>query len=71
MTHDAYVYPDTNVLRNLEGIRDLAQLQQLEAQLTRLRLPRIAAHPIDGGYDLAHLQRFHHALFQGPVRMGR
>lgn len=65
MTHDPYVYPDTNVLRNLQGIRDPAQLQQLEAQLTRLRLPRIAAHPIDGGYDLAHLQRFHHALFQG------
>jgi cell filamentation protein len=62
---DPYVYPDSNVLRNLQDIRDPDQLRQVEANLTRLRALRIAAQPIPGRYDLAHLQRFHHELFDG------
>lgn len=46
MSADPYVYPDSNVLRNLQGIRDPDQLRQVEANLTRLRALRIAAEPI-------------------------
>lgn len=65
MSADPYVYPDTNVLRNLQDIRDPDQLRQVEANLTRVRALRIATQPIAGRYDLAHLQRFHHELFDG------
>lgn len=65
MSADPYVYPDTNVLRNLQDIRDPDELRQVEANLTRVRALRIAAHPIAGRYDLAHLQRFHRELFAG------
>ncbi|MCP9491441.1 MAG: Fic family protein [Solirubrobacteraceae bacterium MAG38_C4-C5] len=65
MSADPYVYPGTQVLRNAQGIRDPDLLRQVEADLTRIRAARIAAQPIPGAYDLAHLQRFHHALFEG------
>ena len=65
MSADPYVYPGTQVLRNAQGIRDPDLLRQVEADLTRTRAVRIAAQPIPGAYDLAHLQHFHHALFEG------
>lgn len=65
MSTDPYVYPDSKVLRNSLGIRNAGELRRVEADLTRLRLVRIAAAPIAGSYDLAHLQRFHRELFDG------
>ena len=63
MSDDPYVYPGTDVLRNLQGIRDRKELEQLEARLTFLRGLQLASDPIAGEYDLAHLQAFHRHLF--------
>lgn len=65
MNADPYVYPGTDVLRNSRDIRDSDELRLIEADLTRVRALRIAAEPIPGGYDLAHLRRFHGELFDG------
>jgi cell filamentation protein len=65
MAHDPYVYPGTDVLRNAPGIRDPDELRAVEADLTQSRASRFADTPLPGRYDLAHLQDFHRALFEG------
>ena len=61
---DPYVYPGTEVLRNLAGLQDADALAHHEAQASTLRLAQLAALRMDGAYDLSHLQRFHHFIFQ-------
>jgi cell filamentation protein len=63
VSDDPYVYPDTDVLRNMRNIRDRDELEEFEARLTFLRGLRLASDPIGGEYDLAHLQAFHRHLF--------
>lgn len=46
MRDDPYVYPGTTVLRNELGIRDAQRLSGVEADVTRLRLVRLAAQPL-------------------------
>lgn len=65
MSDDPYVYPDTDVLRNLRGIRDGEELGEFEARLTFLRGLQLASSPIAGEYDLTHLQALHRYLFTG------
>ena len=65
MSDDPYVYPDTDVLRNMRDIRDGDELEEFEAHLTFLRGLQLASDPIAGEYDLAHLQAFHRYLFAG------
>lgn len=65
MSDDPYVYPGTDVLRNLRDIRSGDELEELEARLTFLRGLQLASDPIAGEYDLAHLQAFHRDLFAG------
>jgi cell filamentation protein len=65
VSDDPYVYPGTDVLRNLPGIRDSKELESLEARLTFLRGLHLASDPIAGEYDLPHLQAFHRYLFGG------
>lgn len=65
MSDDPYVYPGTEVLRNMPGIRDADELQRFEARLTFLRGLQLLREPIAGKYDLAHLQVFHRYLFAG------
>jgi cell filamentation protein len=60
---DPYVYPGTEVLRNKLAIRDAATLEQVEGELARLAAYELAANPIPGDYDLAHLRRMHARLF--------
>jgi cell filamentation protein len=61
---DPYVYPGTDVLRNLAGLRDAGELAHREAQATTLRLVQLEVLRLEGVYDLPHLQRFHHFIFQ-------
>jgi cell filamentation protein len=63
MSPDPYVYPGTSVLRNHRGIRYHAELTVVEAEVTALALAGLAYRRIPGGYDLAHLQAFHRAIF--------
>ncbi len=61
---DPYVYPGTNVLRNLLESQDADALAEHEAQATTLRLAQLTADGLAGAYDLPHLQGFHRFIFQ-------
>jgi cell filamentation protein len=61
---DPYVYPETNVLRNLRDIRDANLLGEFEAEATARRLRQLEHKPIRGGFDTQHLQAIHHHIFQ-------
>jgi cell filamentation protein len=61
---DPYVYPETNVLRNLRGIRDADQLNKFEAIATTRRTVELEHEPIQGRFDTGHLQAIHHHVFQ-------
>jgi len=63
VSDDPYVYPGTDVLRNMRGIREDDELEQFETRLTFLRGLQLASHPLGGEYDLSHLQAFHRYLF--------
>lgn len=59
-----YLDKDTGVLRNLLGIKDQAGLDKLESSLSFLRTSELAAKPVKGRFDLAHLQKIHQYLFR-------
>jgi cell filamentation protein len=61
---DPYIYPGTNVLRNLAGLTDAGMLAELEAQTSTLRLAQLTERRLEGLYDLRHLQEFHRFIFQ-------
>ena len=61
---DPYVYPETNVLRNLRDIRDAGQLNKFEAIATTRRTIELEHEPIQGQFDARHLQAVHHHIFQ-------
>jgi cell filamentation protein len=63
MADDPYVYPGTNVLRNHFGIRDAAELAELEAAISAGRIAQLARRFIPGDYDTAHLQAVHRKIF--------
>jgi fido (protein-threonine AMPylation protein) len=60
---DPYVYPGTSTLRNRYGVRDPTELARRETAASIVRLAELAARPIPGAYDLAHLQAFHRRIF--------
>lgn len=61
---DPYVYPGTNVLKNLRDIRDGKRLAEFEAEATARRLRQLEQKPITGSFDAQHLRRVHHHMFQ-------
>ena len=61
---DPYVYPGTNVLRNLRDIRDQDRLTQLEADVTSRRVRQLSAKSKPGALDSAHVQSIHRYIFQ-------
>jgi cell filamentation protein len=61
---DPYVYPGTDVLRNLAGLQYADTLADHEAQASTLRLAQLTALRLEGAYDLPHLQEFHRFIFQ-------
>lgn len=63
-TREDFVQPGTNdVLRNLLGIADSAELARVERIVSLQRSVELALHPIPGDFDLAHLQAIHRFLF--------
>jgi cell filamentation protein len=64
MATDPYLYPGTNVLKNLVGIENHKRLQQFEAISTAHRISELRFNPIPGAFDASHLQRIHHHIFQ-------
>lgn len=64
MADRIYCYPDSDVLKNKMGIRDMGKLQRLERRLTMLRILELVDKPIQGKFDLQHLQLIHRYIFQ-------
>jgi cell filamentation protein len=64
MATDPYVYPGSNVLRNLAGIDKRDQLDLFEAVSTTDRILELHVSPIQGAFDIDHLQRIHRHIFQ-------
>jgi cell filamentation protein len=60
---DPYINPETGVLRNLFGAKDLKTLDQIEAEITVAVIATLSEHPIPGNFDLEHLQAIHKRLF--------
>ncbi len=61
---DPYVYPGTDILKNIPGIQDRKTLDDAEADYVSLRLRELAKNPLEGDYDFAHLSRVHKYIFQ-------
>jgi cell filamentation protein len=60
---DPYVYPGTDVLRNLLDLRDGAALAAREAALSAIRIAQLELRFIPGDFDLTHLQATHRYIF--------
>ncbi len=64
---DPYLYPDTEVLKNLLGIRDSKKLQEAEGDYVTFRLSEIAEDDrMTGVFDFSALPDL-----SGYLRMGR
>lgn len=61
---DPYLYPGTNVLRNIPGLRDHDSLSQFEANASHARNLELREHPTRGRFDIQHLKAIHKTLFQ-------
>ena len=61
---DPYSYPNTNILKNKIGIKDKIKLDIIERNMTNKRLIELKTNPINGKYDLSHLQKIHKYIFQ-------
>ena len=62
---DPYLIPGTATLRNRRGITDALELEQLEADVSTLRIRQLldgSVH-LPGQWDLPHLQRVHRHVF--------
>ncbi|MEO5333740.1 MAG: Fic family protein [Magnetococcus sp. YQC-5] len=61
--NDHYLDKRTMVLKNKLGIHDQAILEKYEADYVTARAYELAKAPLDGHFDLAHLQAIHRFLF--------
>lgn len=61
--NDPYIYPNTDVLKNKKNIRDFDILQKVERDTSIIRATELAKRPIQGNFDLKHLQKIHKKLF--------
>src|SRR5580704_4183463 len=61
---DPYLYPGTNVLKNLRGLTDPKQLARFEARRTHRRIAELIDTLMPGRFDIAHLKAVHRYIFQ-------
>jgi hypothetical protein len=61
---DPYVYPGTNVLKNLRDLRDPGSLATYEAIATIRRIEQLTRQRVTGKFDVKHLQAIHRHIFQ-------
>jgi len=60
---DPYVDPESGVLKNRLDLSGDAMLEQAEAAFVATRSYELVLAPVEGGFDLAHLQAIHRYLF--------
>lgn len=61
---DPYLYPHTDILKNLAGIRDEKILSYMEAEYTSIRLAELVTQNSAGCFDFKALCDMHHYIFQ-------
>ena len=61
---DPYVYPGTDVLKNVLGIKDRGKLGGAEAYYVALPPRELAESPLAGDYDFTHIAKMHEYIFQ-------
>lgn len=61
---DPYCFKNTQILINKKNVLDQTKLDKLERLYTSKRLYDLIMNPIDGGFDLRHLQMIHKYIFQ-------
>jgi len=61
---DPYLYPGTNVLKNLRNIRNPGILACFEAEATTRRIVELIHSPAQGQFDTTHLRAIHKRIFQ-------
>jgi cell filamentation protein len=61
---DPYLYPGTNVLKNLRGLTDPEHLERFEARQTHRRIAELIDNAVSGEFDLGHLKAIHRYIFQ-------
>ena len=61
---DPYLYPGTDVLKNLRDIRDPDILARFEAEATSRRIVHLINSPVPGSFDAARLRAIHKPIFQ-------
>ena len=64
---DPYLYPDSDVLKNLAGIQDSEELKNMEADYTLLRLSEIAEDESPTQFDYQTLCELHYRIFQDDL----
>jgi cell filamentation protein len=61
--NDPYCYPGTDVLINLENIRDQKTLNQFEAQTASASIAHLTINPIKGPFNIRRLQETYRRIF--------
>jgi cell filamentation protein len=61
---DAYLDPESGVLKNRLDIRDQALLDKAEGDLVALRSQELSLYPLSGNFDLSHFKKIHRQLFR-------
>lgn len=61
---DPYVYPHTNILKNLANIQDEKELSCMEAEYTSVRLAELVTKEFASRFDFAALCDVHYYIFQ-------
>ena len=64
MNDDPYIYPHTEILKNIFNERNEERFKQIEADYTGFRIREFMDSPVKGTYDLSHLCRLHQYIFQ-------
>jgi cell filamentation protein len=62
-TNDRYCYPGTDVLRNLENIRDQKTLDRFEADAVAANIVALTLNPIQAPFDVLRLRETHRRIF--------
>lgn len=68
---DPYLYPGTDVLKNLRDIRDPDILSRFEAEATSRRMIQLISAPVPGRFDTARLKAIHKYIFQDVYAWAR
>ncbi len=63
-TQSLYCYPDTNILKNKLGIRDLEVLKRAEEELTAVKQLELLQQPLKGNFTKTHLLNIHKFIFE-------